>query len=83
MASGSANRRIQKVDSGHPMGGTGTLTIREQEYADLQANPVENVTLNPDEKNILHWTGPLSTLSGRQRLKSTDRLHRRPSPVGL
>lgn len=28
-----------------------------QEYADLQANPVEGCTIVPDENNLLHWTG--------------------------
>ncbi|KNZ57002.1 uncharacterized protein VP01_2264g1 [Puccinia sorghi] len=28
-----------------------------QEYTDLQANPIDNVTIEPDENNVLHWTG--------------------------
>lgn len=28
-----------------------------KEYADLQNNPIDNVEMEPDENNVLHWTG--------------------------
>ncbi|MBW0467728.1 hypothetical protein O181_007443 [Austropuccinia psidii MF-1] len=28
-----------------------------KEYTDLQSNPIDNVTIEPDEHNVLHWTG--------------------------
>jgi len=28
-----------------------------KEYTDLQSNPIDNVTIEPDENNVLHWTG--------------------------
>ncbi|KAG0143924.1 hypothetical protein CROQUDRAFT_660640 [Cronartium quercuum f. sp. fusiforme G11] len=31
-----------------------------KEYADLQSNPVDNVTMEPDESNVLHWTGSIT-----------------------
>lgn len=31
-----------------------------KEYTDLLANPIDNLTIEPDESNVLHWTGVIA-----------------------
>ncbi|EGG09705.1 uncharacterized protein MELLADRAFT_95153 [Melampsora larici-populina 98AG31] len=48
-----------------------------KEYADLQSNPIDNVEMEPDENNVLHWTGfingPVDSIyhGGRFKIEAT------------
>lgn len=52
-------------------------TWNTQEFSALQKNPVDNVKIEPDENNVLHWTGLQSScrsiLLGWQHGLLTDR----------